>query len=73
MSMTVLCACVHVCVSHRGQKRVSDSLEVKLEMVGTAMCVLGTEPGSSAREKSAVDHLQYIKTVFDRKAAAFLD
>lgn len=47
-----LCVCVpHVCSAHRGQKRVSEVLE--LQTVVAVLWVLGPEPWSSARVASA--------------------
>lgn len=47
----------HMCVgAHRGQKGVSDPLELKLQVVEShSACVVGTEFGSSVRAVSALN------------------
>lgn len=47
-------ACKHVCAphvygAHRSQKRVSELLEVELQMVVGAVWVMGIDPGSFTR------------------------
>ena len=38
---------------HRGQKRVLYSLEPELQVIGSLLWVLGTEPGASAKVSRA--------------------
>ena len=48
-------ACMYVCAPCRGQKRASNLLELELNWVVTTMCMLGTEPGFSARTVSVLN------------------
>ena len=56
--MSVLFACMsryYMCAdTHRGQKGASDPLDLELP-TGTALWVLGIEPGSSGRTANALN------------------
>jgi hypothetical protein len=44
------------CSTQGGQKTAFDSREVELQIVMSTVLVLGTEPGSSVRVTSALNH-----------------
>lgn len=58
MQMSSLPKCMHVytCMSgtHRGQRKVSDSLELEFLVVESYMRVQRTEPGESTKKASAL-------------------
>lgn len=49
--------CYHVCTeTHRGQKRVSETWELELQMVMSSHVGLGTELGSPAKAATTPNH-----------------